>query len=60
MAGNPLDRIAQRIFEAAIAEHRCGELLEALCDGATATCDYRTGKLVIIPAEQIAHLAGDP
>jgi hypothetical protein len=39
--------IARRIFEAAIAESRCGELLLCLFDGAAASIDP-AGRLQII------------
>ena len=39
--------IARRIFDAAIAERRCGELLLSLFDGAGVTVNHKTGRLVI-------------
>lgn len=42
-----LDIMAKKIFEAAIREERCGELLLALFNGAKATVDKDSGLLVI-------------
>lgn len=44
---------AARIFQAAITEQRAGELLEALFEGASATVDRGSGKLVLVPAAQL-------
>lgn len=54
---NALDVIAQRIFETAIASHRCGELLECLFDGGTATVDS-SGKLVLVSADNLLQMLG--
>jgi hypothetical protein len=50
-----LDATAKRLFLTAITEDRCGELLDALFHGASATVDPE-GRLVIISAEQMASL----
>lgn len=47
------EEAARAIFEAAIAEHRCDELLTALFDGGSATVDRRTGELVVINGAQL-------
>ena len=51
--------MAHNIFQTAINERRCGELLDCLFDGGTATVDARTRQLVIIPASAMAALNGD-
>jgi hypothetical protein len=43
--------LARRIFDQAIIEERCAELLEALFDGGSATVDLTTGRLVIVSAD---------
>lgn len=48
------DQIAEAIFARAIMDHRCGELLEALFNGAYVTLDRNTGNLVIIPGVKLA------
>lgn len=48
--------MAREIFEAAIAEDRCGELLGCLFEGGSATVDAGTGKLVLLYASQIQQL----
>lgn len=50
-----LERMARLIFQAAIDEGRCAELLDALFDGGTATVSPN-GKLVIIGLPQIQRL----
>jgi hypothetical protein len=53
------EAIARRIFLAAIAEHRCGELLDALLEGGSATVDAITGQLVIVTDEQLSTIGMD-
>lgn len=51
-----LDPVAKRVFIAAIAEDRCGELLEALLDGGSATVNIHTQRLTIVAGQQLADL----
>jgi hypothetical protein len=48
--------LARRLFTQAIAEDRCSELLEALFNGASATIDVSTGRLVIASADALAQM----
>jgi hypothetical protein len=57
---HPLDAAARRIFEAAISEDRCGELLECLFDGGAPTVDGVTGRLVLASAAMLAGLSDTP
>lgn len=41
--------MARRIFQAALAEDRAAELLNCLFEDGTATVDFGTGKLVLMP-----------
>lgn len=59
MAPADLDPMARHIFQQALAEDRCGELLDALFNGASATVDAHTHRLLIIPAHVMAEAAGD-
>lgn len=52
-----LDAIARMIFQIALRDDRCGELLAHLFDGGGVTLDAATGRLVLIPAATIAELA---
>lgn len=52
-----LEEAAKLIFQAAIDESRCEELLLALFDGGSATVDD-DGKLVIASAKQLDDLVG--
>lgn len=52
---HPLDAMARRIFETAIATDRCGELLECLFGGGSATVDP-AGQLILASAESIQQL----
>lgn len=54
VGGHYLDRAAQGIFKAAIEADRCGELLECLFTGGSAT--VRDGVLYIIDEEQIKQI----
>lgn len=51
-----METMAHNIFQTAINERRCRELLECLFDGGTATVDAVTRKLVVIPATAMAAL----
>lgn len=53
---NNLDWMARLVFIAALVEDRCGELMQALFDGASATVDHSTGKLVIVSKEMLDQL----
>jgi hypothetical protein len=55
---NPLEPIARRIFEQAIKEQRCGDLMECLFNDGSATVDAVTGVLVLISADGINQLFG--
>jgi hypothetical protein len=50
------ESLARRIFAQAIVENRCGELLERLFNGASATVDANTGLLVIASADALAQM----
>ena len=50
------ESVARAIFRAAIAEARCGELLDCLFGGGSATVDAGTGKLMLLPQAQIRGL----
>lgn len=50
--------MARLIFEQAIKENRCGELLTCLFDGGSATVKAGVG-LVLLPADVLAQLGGD-
>ena len=50
------EEMARRIFEAAIREGRCAELLDALFDNGSATVDATTGLLVIVSADVLKQL----
>ncbi len=52
------ENFARRIFEVAIDERRCSELLECLFDGGSVTIDALTGKLVMISQVQLDKLQG--
>jgi hypothetical protein len=49
---HPLDGVATAIFEQAIRAGRCGELLECLFDGGSATIDT-SGELVLASADAL-------
>lgn len=51
---------AKRIFQVAIRDHRCAELLEALFDGAAVTVDDKRDCLVILNATGLEDLRGNP
>lgn len=53
-----LDGIASRLFLAALAEQRCGELLDCLFSGGSATVDA-SGSVVLVAASQLTQLGGD-
>ena len=40
--------MGRAVFLRAIAEDRCGELLDCLFDGGSASIDARTGELVLV------------
>lgn len=52
------EAMARLIFEQAIKEARCGELLTCLFEGGSATVQPGVG-LVLIGADAIAQLGGD-
>lgn len=52
------DAMARLIFEQAIKENRCGELLTCLFEGGSATVQPGVG-LVLLDADGLAELAGD-
>jgi hypothetical protein len=52
-----MEAMARTIFIHALAEERCGELLECLFDGGSATVDAETDKLVMITAGQLAEMS---
>jgi hypothetical protein len=52
MTTSNLDAMAERMFRAALAEHRCGALLECLFAGGSATVDPN-GRLVLLPSSTI-------
>lgn len=54
-----MEAMARRIFMAAMQERRCGELLDALFDGASATVGP-DGVLVIMPGDLLATMLTDP
>lgn len=49
-----LDNLAVLLFTAAIKEDRCGELLECLFNGGSATIDFYTKKLSMISGETLS------
>lgn len=53
------ETVARAIFQQAINEQRCAELLECLFEDGTATVDAKTGNLVVIPAEAMKPLAAE-
>lgn len=57
--GHLLDATGRRIFTAAIASDRCGELLECLFGGGSATVDP-SGALVLASAEDLAEMCREP
>lgn len=50
-----LDSLAKRMFLVAIETDRCGELLECLFDGGSATVDP-AGQLILVDAETLRQL----
>lgn len=50
------EHMARAIFQAAMDENRCGELLMTLFEGGSATVDLYTKKLVILPASALGGL----
>lgn len=54
---HPLDPMAERIFRIALEDRRCGELLECLFDGGSATVDTH-GRLILASAAALASLRG--
>ncbi len=53
-----VESLAKYLFQTAIAEGRCADLLDCLWAGGSATVDHSTGKLVFVTSEQLAELAG--
>jgi hypothetical protein len=51
-----LDSMATKLFTAALAENRCGELYQCLIEGGAATVDASTGKLVMITKNELQSL----
>ena len=51
---------ARAVLEAAIAEGRCAELLDALFQGAGCGISHSTGKLVIVPPEDLENVKLGP
>jgi len=47
---------AHNLFQTAINEHRCADLLDCLFNGGTAIVDPNTRKLGLIPGTAFAHL----
>lgn len=54
---NALDMMARLIFEAALAGDRCGELLECLLEGGSATVDP-DGQLILVDADTLRKMGG--
>ena len=50
---------AQRLFQAAINEGKCGALFDALVGDGAATVDAMTGKLVIIDGDMFKGMWGN-
>ena len=53
------ERIARAILSAAIQEQRCGELMDCLMDGGTATVDIANGTLSLIDSNVIQSFLDD-
>lgn len=53
---HPMDTTARRIFQAAMDEDKCGELMNCLLSNGAATVDAKTKKLVLISEEQVESL----
>lgn len=50
--------MATAIFRKALADDRCGEVMECLFDGGSVTIDIVTGELVLVSAAALAQMAG--
>lgn len=51
--------VARRILSQAISEDRCGEFMDCLFDGGSATVDATTGRLVLVSASVLSAMAGE-
>ena len=51
--------LARAIFQAAINEERCAELMDCLFDNGSATVDAKTGKLVLASEDMLRQMMGE-